>query len=81
MISHDLKTVLAEAIQAHADRFHHGKVDLERVLSVLGDIGSDFLAEIPELEQRRLLYWTMINGLIAALRWKIENQPERITRQ
>jgi hypothetical protein len=78
LISHDLKIALEETIQAHADRHQRGKVDLEKMISVLGEIGSDFLAKVPELDQRRALYWTMINGLIGALRWKAENRAERV---
>jgi hypothetical protein len=77
LISHDLKIALEETIQAHADRHQRGKVDLEKMLSVLGEIGSEFLAEVPELDQRRALL-TMINGLIGALRWKAENRAERV---
>jgi hypothetical protein len=81
MISHDLRTALAETIQAHARRYHYGKVDLERVLSALGELGSDFIAEVPETAARRALYWTLIYGLITALRWKIENRAEPMRRQ
>jgi hypothetical protein len=81
LISSDLKTALDETIRMHADRYERGKVDLAKVLAALGEIGSDFLAEIPELDQRRALYWTIVSGLLTALRWKAENLPERATRQ
>jgi hypothetical protein len=81
MISHDLKTALAETIQAHASRYHYGKVDLESVLSALGELGSDVICEVPDRRARLALYWTLIHGLITALRWKTENRAESFRRQ
>ena len=76
MISHNLKTAIDETIQAHADRNHHGKVDLERVLSAIGDVSTDYLAQVPNVEERRTLWWLLINGIVKALGWKLANQGE-----
>jgi hypothetical protein len=46
MTARNLSIAIMEAIQAHADRHHGGKRDLDRTLSALGDVASTVLAEL-----------------------------------
>jgi hypothetical protein len=51
MIARTLDIAILEAIQAHADRYTHGVVSMEAVLSALGVVSADFLAQIGDQRQ------------------------------
>jgi hypothetical protein len=53
MISRNLAVALMETIQQHAETFHGGKMDLNRTLSAIGDLASNFLADIREQDDPR----------------------------
>ena len=81
MISRHLATALLEAIQQHAETFHNGKTDVNRTLSAIGDLASDFLAEIREHDDRGAHCVALINGIISATSAKIAERCEALTRQ
>jgi hypothetical protein len=51
MTARTLDIAILEAIQAHADRYTHGVVSMEAVLSALGVVSADFLAQIRDQRQ------------------------------
>jgi hypothetical protein len=72
MISHRLDIVLNEAIQAHADRHRHGKLDLEQILSALGELAASYIAKEPRGRERQQLFETLCSGIAKAANSKIE---------
>jgi hypothetical protein len=72
MISHRLDIALNETIQAHADRYRHGKLDLEQILSALGELAASYIAEEPRGRERQQLFETLCTGIAKAATSKIE---------
>jgi hypothetical protein len=70
MIAPKLQTAIREAIQAHADRYSHGKIDLDRTMAALGEVSSDLVAEIPDPLQACQALQAMILGTLQATKWK-----------
>ena len=66
MISHRLDMAVEEAIQAHALRYHNGKLDLERILAALGEIAASYLAEIPRTCDRQRSFDKFCVGIARA---------------
>ena len=54
MISSKLDVALHEAVQAHALRHSHGKLDLEKILMAIAALASSYLAEVPSHERQHL---------------------------
>jgi hypothetical protein len=68
--SHSLAVAIREAIQAHADRYGHGKIDLDRTMAALGEVSSDLAAEIPDRLAACQALQAMILGTLYATEWK-----------
>jgi hypothetical protein len=81
MISRTLSIALRETIQQHAETFHGGKMDVDRTLSAIGALASDFLAEILDHADRSAHFSALIHGIGNDTRQKIGHQAEQITRQ
>jgi hypothetical protein len=81
MISRNLAVALMEMIQQYAETFHGGKMDVNRTLSAIGDLASNFLAEIGERDDRRAHCAALINGIISATSAKSAQDGEALTRQ
>ena len=64
--THRLDIALHEAIQAHAAHYSNGKLDLEKILSALGEIASSYLAEIPDRADRQRLFNAYCIGIAKA---------------
>ena len=54
MISRKLDVALHEAVQAHALRYSHGKLDLDKILMAIAELASSYLAELPSHERQHL---------------------------
>jgi hypothetical protein len=63
MTARNLSIAIMEAIQAHADRHHGGKRDLDRTLSALGDLASGFLAELRTQAEIRAHYGALVKDI------------------
>lgn len=51
MISRKLNIALQETIRAHAEQHNNGALDMETILEAMGEVMSDFLAEMPAGQQ------------------------------
>src|SRR5262245_45938274 len=74
--SHKLAVAIREAIQAHADTQHSGKLDLEKILSALGEVSSDFLSEIPDIVERGTIWAGFMKALMKAVDFKSLTRAE-----
>jgi hypothetical protein len=72
MISHKLDVVLHEAVQSHAQRYSHGKLDLEKVLSAIGELASSYLAEVPHGCECQRLFSRLCIGIAVATAGKMK---------
>jgi hypothetical protein len=71
MISRNLTAAILEAIQAHADRYNRGKMDLDRTLSALGEVASGLLAELTTTTDRAAHYSALVDGIAHSTARKI----------
>lgn len=69
-----LHTAIREAIQAHADHYRGGKIDLDTALGALGEATSQLLAEIPNANQRITSANALTIGIARTVRTQIETQ-------
>ncbi len=74
MISHRLGIALKETIRDHANQYHHGAQDMERIFSALGEIASSYLAEVPDPIQRHSLFDYLCTGIGKATNAKTQGQ-------
>jgi hypothetical protein len=63
MIARSLAVAMVEAIRAHAERHHCGKMDRDRTLSALGDIASNLLADLTTREDRNQHYSALVQDI------------------
>jgi hypothetical protein len=81
MISRHLATALRETIHQHAERHHRGVMDLDRVLSALGDVTSGLLAELTNTHARVQHYRSLCSGIATATAAKILGDDKSRTKQ
>jgi hypothetical protein len=79
MIARSLAVAIAEAIQAHAEQHHRGKMDMNRTLSALGDVTSGFLAELTTLADRASHYGALVGGIAQQTVRKLAEDPQSTT--
>ncbi len=63
MISHRLDIALQEAILEHALRYKHGALEVEAILSALGEMAATYLAEVPNVSDRQRLFKVFCTGI------------------
>jgi hypothetical protein len=71
-----LHVTIREAIHAHADRHHRGKLDLDKALSALGEAAARLLAEIPDTRQRIRSTNALTSGIARAVITQIDTENE-----
>jgi hypothetical protein len=72
---------LRETIRQHAETYHGGKMGVDRTLSAIGDLASDFLAGIHQPTDQAEHYSALVNGIGDATRQKIAQRSEPLTCQ
>jgi hypothetical protein len=70
MISHRLDVAIQEAILDHARRHKNGVLEVEAILSAVGEIAATFLAEVPGIALRQRLYDRLAIGIAEAANGK-----------
>jgi hypothetical protein len=75
MTARKLSIAIMEAIQAHADRHHGGKRDLDRTLSALGDVASSLLAELRTEAEIRTHYRALMKAIA---RQTVRKLPDKL---
>jgi hypothetical protein len=76
MISSKLNIALHEAVQAHAQRYSQGKLDLGTVLLAIAELAASYLAEVPHGCERRRLFSQLCLGIAVATSGK--TPPHRV---
>jgi hypothetical protein len=71
-----LHAAIREAIQAHAEHYRGGKIDLEKALSAIGEAATRLLAQIPDVGQRIKSANALTIGIARTVRTQIEAQGE-----
>jgi hypothetical protein len=74
-----LHAAIREAIQAHAEHYRGGKIDLEKTLSAIGEAATRLLAEIPDAGQRIKSANALTIGIARTVRTQIETRREVYT--
>lgn len=78
MISRQLHVAIQEAIQEHADKHHGGVLDMERILSALGEVSAAYLAELPDTKQPQLIFNQLCIGIASSVNSKAAQQIVRV---
>jgi hypothetical protein len=81
MISRNLAVALMETIRAHAEHHHHGKMDLGRTLSALGELASGLLAELTAPKDIRAHYGELVQRIAQQTARKLAGNPRPTTTQ
>jgi hypothetical protein len=68
-----------ETIRAHAEQHHGGKMDLDRMLSALGGLAPDFLAEVTSSADRYVHYSKLVVAISRRMARKVANDKRSTT--
>jgi hypothetical protein len=79
MISRNLAVALRETIRAHAQQHHGGKMDRDRMLSALGELAADFLAEVTNTVDRYVHYSKLVVAISRQMARKAANDKRSTT--
>ena len=79
MISRRLSIAIAEAIQVHADQNSQGKTNLLEVMAAIGEVASDFLADIADHGERMATHSRLCRAMAQATLQKATDRVRHIT--
>jgi hypothetical protein len=79
LISRNLAVALMETIRVHAEQHHGGKMDLDRMLSAIGELASGFLAEVTNPVDRYVHYSKLMVAISRQVARKAANNKHSTT--